>query len=203
MRTVRLFAVSALFAAMLAVSAIAQTATVKIGLIDTSRFGDEKEGITKYTAASTSLNAEFKVAITELQTLGNSIDALNKELQGYQEIAQKGQKIPIAETEVQKKLEQLDKLQREAKFKEEDVKARYERRRQILLNPITQDIGVALDEFTKKNGYLMLLDIAKLYDPQNGPLLSHDPTADVTKAFILFYNARPTPAASTVPAPVK
>ena len=49
MKTVRLIAVSVFFAAIFAVSALAQTtaASGKIGLINTEAFYDSKAGITK------------------------------------------------------------------------------------------------------------------------------------------------------------
>src|SRR5690242_7802496 len=117
MKTVRLLAVSVFFAAIFAVSAFAQTTPAgKIGLINTQAFDDDKAGITKYVTALNSLETEFKPTFTELQTMQTSIVALQKELQGYQDIVSKGGKIPIAEADVQKKLESLDKMQREYKF---------------------------------------------------------------------------------------
>lgn len=196
MRTFRLIAVSVVFAAIFAVSALAQTTTAgKIGLINTLAFDDDKAGITKYVTALNSLETEFKPVSTELQTMANNIQALQKELQGYQDIVAKGGKIPIAEADVQKKLESLDKLQREYKFKEDDAKVRYERRRQVVLAPIQQDIGNAIQEFTKKNGYVIMLDVAKLDNA--GMILGLDEAADVTKQFITFYNARPATTATT------
>lgn len=197
MKTLRLIAVSVVFAAIFAVSALAQTTTAsgKIGLINTLNFDDDKAGITKYVTALNSLETEFKPISTELQTMGTNIQALQKELQGYQDIVSKGGKIPIAEADVQKKLESLDKMQREYKFKEDDAKVRYERRRQIVLAPIQQDIGTAIQEFTKKNGYTIMLDVAKLGEA--GVILGMDEAADVTKQFIAFYNARPATTATT------
>lgn len=193
MKTFRLIAVSVVFAAIFAVSALAQTTGAKIGLIDTRFFDDDKAGITKYVAAMNSLDTEFKPLGTELQTLATSIQALQKELQGYQDIVSKGGKVPIAEADIQKKLESLDKMQREYKFKEEDAKARFERRRQVVLGPILQDIGNAIQEFTKKNGYVLIIDLAK---DQTGIILGLDEAADVTKQFIVFYNARPATTAT-------
>lgn len=192
MKTFRLVAVSAFLAAIFAVSAFAQATGSKIGLIDTRFFEDEKAGITKYVAAMNSLDTEFKPLGTELQTLGTNIQALQKELQGYQDIVAKGGKVPIAEADIQKKLESLDKMQREYKFKEEDAKARYQRREAVVMGPIRQDIGNAIQEFTKKNGYLLILDPSK---DQTGIILGLDDAADVTKQFIVFYNARPATTA--------
>lgn len=192
MKTFRLIAVSAVFAAIFAVSAFAQTAAGKIGLINTQAFDDDKAGITKYVAAMNSLETEFKPLSTELQTLGTKIQALQKEIQGYQEIVSKGGKVPISDADLQKKLEEFDKSQREYKFKEDDAKARYQRREAAVLGPIRLDIGNAIQEFTKKNGFVLIFDPSK---DQTGMLLGLDETADVTKQFIVFYNARPATTA--------
>jgi len=193
MKTFRLVAVSAFLAAIFAVSAFAQATAAKIGLIDTRFFDDEKAGIAKYVAAMNSLDTEFKPLGAELQTLGTNIQALQKELQGYQDILSKGGKVPIADADIQKKLESLDKMQREYKFKEEDAKARYQRREAVVMGPIRLDIGNAIQEFTKKNGYLLILDPSK---DQTGIILGLDEAADVTKQFIIFYNARPATTAT-------
>ena len=193
MKTFRLVAVSAFLAAIFAVSAFAQTAAGKIGLINTQAFDEDKTGITKYVAALNSLETEFKPTFTELQTLGTTIQALQKELQGYQDIVSKGGKVPISEADIQKKLESLDKMQREYKFKEEDAKSRYQRREVAVMGPIRQDIGNAIQEFTKKNGYVLIIDLSK---DQTGIILGLDETADVTKQFITFYNARPATTAT-------
>lgn len=190
MKTFRLIAVSAVFAAIFAVSAFAQTAA-KIGLIDTRFFDDDKAGITKYVAAMNSLETEFKPLGTELQTLGTKIQALQKEIQTLQEQAQKGT-VPVNQTTVNAKLEEYDKLTREYKFKEEDAKARYQRREAAVMGPIRQDIGNAIQEYTKKNGYLLILDPSK---DQTGLILGLDEAADITKQFIVFYNARPATTA--------
>lgn len=194
MKTVRLLAVSAFLAAIFAVSAFAQTTTSgKIGLINTEAFYDAKTGISKLAAANTSLETEFKPVSTELQTLLTKIQALEKELAGYRDIAAKGGKIPVSDADLQKKAEDYDKSVREYKFKEEGAKAQFERRSQVLMGPIRQDIGNAIQEFTKKNGYVLIIDVSK---DNTGIFLGLDEAADVTKAFITFYNARPATTAT-------
>ena len=193
MKTFRLIAASAIFAAIFAVSAFAQTTAGKVGLINTLAFEDTKVGITKYVAALTSLDTEFKPSYTELQTLATKIQALETELKTLQEQIQKGT-VPVNQSTYNTKTEEYDKLGREFKFKQEDAKARYERREAAVLGPIRQDIGNAIQEFTKKNGYIMMLDIAKL--DSAGLILGVDESADVTKQFITFYNARPATTAT-------
>jgi Skp family chaperone for outer membrane proteins len=195
MKTVRLLAVSAFFAAFFAVSALAQTtATGKIGLINTQAFDDAKAGITKYVTALNTLETEFKPTFTELQTLGTKIQALEKELAGYRQLINENKKVPISDADLAKKAEDYDKSLREYKYKEEQAKASYQRREQIVMGPIRQDIGNAIQEYTKKNGFSIMLDVGKLDNA--GLILGLDETADVTKAFITFYNARPATTAT-------
>ena len=194
MRTFRLIAVSVFLAAIFAVSALAQTtAAGKIGLINTQSFDDAKTGITKYVTALNSLETEFKPVFTELQTLATKIQALEKEIAGYRELVQKQQKIPISDADLNKKLEEYDKLGREYKFKEESAKASYQRREAVIMGPIRQDIGNAIMEFTKKNGFVLIIDVSR---DNTGMILGLDETADVTKQFITFYNARPATTAT-------
>lgn len=193
MKTFRLIAVSVVLTAIFAVSALAQTATGKIGLINTLAFDDDKAGITKYVAALNSLETEFKPVFTELQTLATKIQALEKEIATLREAISKPNS-PIKPETVNAKIEEYEKAGREYKFKQEDAKARYERREAAVMGPIRQDIGNAIQEYTKKNGYVIMLDIAKLDNA--GLVLGLDETADVTKQFIVFYNARPATTAT-------
>jgi Skp family chaperone for outer membrane proteins len=194
MKTFRLIAASAIFAAIFAVSAFAQTTAGKIGLINTLAFEDEKEGITKYVAAQTSLDNEFKPLGVELQGLLTKLQALDKEIKDLQAKAQDpNNKVPIDPKMGQAKVEEFEKLNREYKFKQEDAKARYERREAAVLGPIRQDIGNAIQEFTKKNGYVLVIDVSK---DQTGLFLGFDEAANVTKQFITFYNTRPATTAT-------
>jgi len=197
MKTFRLIAVSFLFAAIFAISAFAQApaATSKIGVINTLAFDDAKAGITKYVNAMNSLETEFKPVGTDLTTMGTKIQALQTEIQKLQDSAQSNSAVPIKPETVNAKLEEYDKLGREYKFKQEDAKARFERRRQAVLGPILQDIGNAMQDFAKQRGFTLILDGAKMEDA--GILLAFDDKVDVTKDFITFYNARPAGTATT------
>ncbi len=183
-----------MFAAIFAVSAFAQTAPVgKIGLVNTLAF-DDKAGITKYVNVLTSLETEFKPKNDELTTLATKYQALQKELQNYQEMASKGTKIPISDADLQKKADELDRMGRDIKFKQEDAKAQYQRRYQVVVGPVYQDIMKAMQDFTKQKGFSIILDGAKLEEA--GILIGFDDKYDVTKEFIIFYNTRPATTAT-------
>src|SRR2546422_137680 len=53
----------------------------RIALIDTTMFGDEKNGIWRYVDAAKSVQAEFKTRTDEMQNLENRISALITEIQ--------------------------------------------------------------------------------------------------------------------------
>jgi Skp family chaperone for outer membrane proteins len=197
MRTFRFIAVNFIFAAVFAVSAFAQATDTKIGLVNTFAFEDPKAGITKLVAASSSLDAEFKQPATELETMYKRIQALQGEIKIIQDQLA-DPKYPGDKTKLQAsgqaKADEYEKLGRDFKFKQEDLKARLERRRQAVVGPVYQDVMKALQEYAVKNGYALILDGAKLEEQQI--LMAFMPKYDVTKDFIIFYNARPATTAS-------
>jgi Skp family chaperone for outer membrane proteins len=199
MKTFRSIAAVFVFAAIFAVSAFAQApaavpaAPGKLAVVNTQAFDADKGGITKYVNAMNSLEAEFKATQTELQTMATKLQTLQNEIKTIQENAQKNPSVPINQASANAKVEEYDKLSREFKFKQEDAKARFERREQVVMAPVRQDIGNALQEFAKKNGYMMILDASKLDGA--GLLLAFDERFDATKEFITFYNARPAATA--------
>ena len=197
MKNFRLIAVSLMFAAIFAVSASAQTAT-KIALINSAAFENDTAGVTKMLNERKKLDAEFTPIENELKTLQTSIQTLNTELRTIQgqinALAAQADPSKLQATYAQKYGELEDKS-REFKFKEEAAKARYARREQVLMAPIMQDIGKAMQDYSKSKGYTVIFDAAKLYNA--GVLLAWDETTDVTADFIKFYNARPATATTT------
>jgi Skp family chaperone for outer membrane proteins len=196
MRTIRLIAVCAVFAAFFAVSAMAQTTAAtgdKIGLIAWGAFEDPTKGIKKYSAALTALNKEFEPARTELQNMYNSYQTKKNELQKMQEDMQ-AKKVPVSETTLQTKAEELGKMERDIKFKKEDYDARVQSRFGVVIGPIQNDIQKALNEYAAQKGYALILDGAKLNEA--GVLLGFNQKANVTEDFIVFYNARPATTAT-------
>lgn len=195
MKRVTTLAVSIVFAAIFAISASGQVpAVTKIGWINTSAFGgDEKglNGVTKYVGALKTLDTEFKPRVTELQTLDTRIKALAEELQKMQA----NTAVPINQQTVLAKQEEGQRLQRELEFKQKDAEAAVQARRNTLLAPIMSDLDKAIQEFAKQKGYTVVLDIAALANAN--AILVLDPTADITKEFIAYYNTRPASTATT------
>lgn len=216
MKTFRSIAVAFVFAAVLAVSAFAQTTQtppvkigvattnnpttpMKIGVVNTQAFDMDKGGITKYINAMNTLEAQLKPEYTVLQTMNTRLQTLKTELEGYEKQLSDPKLPPAIDKEkiratAQTKFEEYQKLGLEFEYKQKDYKASVERREATVMAPVRQDIGNALQEFAKKNGYAMILDASKLDGA--GLLLAFDDKFDVTQDFIAFYNTRqPTTAA--------
>ena len=200
MKTFRSIAALFVFAAIFAVSAFAQTTTPaptgKIVIVNTLAFGD-KEGITRYINAMNSLEKELQPDITALQTMNTRMLTLEKEIQDI-ERQLNDPKLPPAidknklQATGQTKLQEFQDLDRQFKFKQDDYKIKLQRREEAIVRPVSRDIGKALDEFAKKNGYSMIFDVSK---DEKGLVLVLDVKSDVTKEFIVFYNARPATTA--------
>jgi Skp family chaperone for outer membrane proteins len=190
MRTFLSFIFAIFLGSFLGISVTAQTVPIqsaaapgRIYIINPSMFADEKAGITKFVAGLTLLNKEFLPAQQELQTMADKIQKLATEIKTLQQQTNPDQ------TLLRNKAEEYDRLQREFKFKQDDAKDRYDKREAAVMGPIRIDIGKAMQEFAKKNGYWMIMDALKM--DEAGVILTIDEGADVSKPFIAFYNARP------------
>lgn len=192
MKKISMLAMSALFAAIMASTSFAQTGTGKIGWLVTAAFEDDKAGITRIVNAMKTLETEMKPRATELENM-------SKRLQTIADDIKKLQGLPVADQKsIAAKQDEGEKLQRDFEYKQKDAQAAYSRRYQELVGPIFDQIGKALDEYAKAKGYTVVLDVSALAQPnQPSPILVLDPSADITKDFITFFNARPATTAST------
>jgi len=96
------------------------------------------------------------------------------------------------------KQDEGQRLQRDYEYKQKDAQAAYNRRREEVMTPISNAIYQALQEYAKKNGYAVVLDVTTLGAPnQPRPFLGFEPSAKITKDFITYYNARPATTATT------
>jgi len=201
MKTFRSIVAVFAFAAIFAVSGFAQTtpaAPVKIGIVNTQAFAAKTGGITKYINALTALDTELKTDQNALQTMVTKIQNLEKELADLEKQVNTPNPPPTMDlnkvrASAQSKYQEYQDLGRQFKFEEERYKVKFERREDAVVRPVSRDIGNALTEFAKKNGYVMIFDVSK---DQGGMLLFLDEKQDVTKDFIAFYNARPATTAA-------
>jgi Skp family chaperone for outer membrane proteins len=189
MNKFRLIITSVFLTALFSISVFAQVQPApKIGFINTEFFYDEKGGITKLVTADKQLNTEFAQRIKELEDGGVKLQTIAKDLENMQ-------KLPAPQfnqVSFNTKRDEGERLQRELTYKKTDLESAIAKRREVLVAPISRDIGKGIDEFSKKNGYGVILDVSKIVD--NGILLFLSDSADVTKEFITFYNARPATA---------
>ena len=200
-----MFAAMFVFAAIFAVSSFGQVVPAagtqanvpfKMAVIDTGAF-DGKDGITRFTAAMGTLETEFKPVQTEIQGLITKYQNLGAEIEKMRTAAaQPNNPVPISPQAAQAKLTEYQDLETQIKRKQEDAKARLDRRQPQVLGPIQQEIGRALQDYAKQKGYALILDAQKL--DQNGFILAFDAArVDVTRDFITFFNTRPATTAST------
>ena len=197
MKKISLFVTSLFIAAMFAVSAFGQAPAAgagKIGWINTSAFGDEKAGVTKYNNALKALEAEMKPRVAELQGMQTKLKTLSDELANMQKA---NPAVPFKPEVAQAKQEEGQRIQREFEFKKKEYDAAMAKRGGEVLAPIQNDLLRAIQDYAKQKGYAVVLDIAALANDNMSAILALDPSSDVTKDFITFYNARPATTATT------
>jgi|SRR5438876_7464361 len=212
MKRIRLISAALMLAAIVTISASAQTrpgtaaarpaATqtpavsnapvpeTKIAFIDTGMFGEEKGGITRYVIAVKGVEREFQPRQTELTGIQARIKALADEISKLS-----GNSVVDPKT-IQAKQDEGERLQRDLKYKKDQADADFAKRYQEVVSPISTDIGKALDQFAQQRGITMILDISKLAPA----ILTVNPAMDVTQAFIAEFNSK-NPATASAASP--
>ncbi|HEY0346670.1 MAG TPA: OmpH family outer membrane protein [Pyrinomonadaceae bacterium] len=206
MKIIRAIAAVAFFAAISAVSVVAQpkpTTTAapattgsatgnvpdtKLALVDTDQFLDEKAGIVRLVTAAKKVENEFLPRRTELQTLQGQIDKLTADLQKAAPV--QDQKVSAQQQDA------IDSKKRELTRKTEDAQSQYQKRLQEMLGPVYDDIGKALDAYAKAHGITLILDVTKIQG-----IVSAAESLDITKAFITEFNSKNPATASLTPTP--
>ncbi|MEO7674624.1 MAG: OmpH family outer membrane protein [Pyrinomonadaceae bacterium] len=189
MNNLKLLTVSFAIAVIFAASAIAQTTGTspvpsKIGWIDTGSFADEKNGVTRFLNGLKAIDAEFKPKVAELERIKVKLTVISDAL--------RNPNTAVPES-LQTKRDEGERLQREAEFKKKEYEALYTKRRNEVIGPISADIIKAMQDFARQKGYAVILDIGSL--AQTNSILILEPSADTTKEFVAFYNARPAVSA--------
>jgi Skp family chaperone for outer membrane proteins len=152
----------------------------KIAFVDTTMFGDEKAGVTRYLNAVKTVQREFQPRTDELARLQSRIKAIADEITRLS-----GNSVVASQT-IQARQEEGERLQREIKYKKEQADADVEKRYNEVVGPISADIGKALDQYASQHGLTMILDISKLLPA----VLTVNPAMDITRAFIAEYNSK-------------
>lgn len=152
----------------------------KIAIIDTGMFRDEKAGITRYVNAVKIVQGEFQARNAELSNLQSRMTAISNEITKLSGTPVVGQQT------IQSKQDEGVRLEREYKYKKEQLDADIDKRYTEIVSPISNDIGNALVEYANQHGLTMILDISKLLPA----VLAVSPATDVTQAFIADYNSK-------------
>lgn len=194
MKTLRILAAIIFFATIGTISATAQAgAAQKIAVVDTGAFGDPKGGITRYITAATALNKEFEPRQKKLQDMQTQLQALAKQIDEL--TRQAAAPNPVVSLQaVDAKRADGSKLQREIQSEQANAQEAFALRQEALVGPIFADIGKAMQDYAKQNGYTVVFDLAQL--AQGKMIIAVDKDADITDAFIKFYNARPAGSAA-------
>lgn len=161
------------------VATVAVPAT-KIAFVDTTEFGDEKTGIKRYLNAVKSVQDEFHTRTADLLNLQNRMKAIADEITKLS-----GNAVVDPKT-IQTKTDEGERVQREFKYKKEQLDADFEKRYGEVVGPISADIGKALDQYLIQHGLTMILDVSKLMSA----ILTMNPATDITKDFIAEYNSK-------------
>lgn len=165
-------------------------AEMKIALIDTAVFGDDKEGIIRFRDAIKSLQQEFKPTEVDLETLQTKIDALTEEIKKLTQAS------VVSQETIAAKQAEAERLLLERKGKQEKGQKDFERRYNEVANPISRDIGEALSKFAEQRGITLTLDVSKFMPA----ILTMSPALDLTREFIADYNSK-NPGTPTTPRP--
>lgn len=169
-------------------------AAPKIVVVDTAAFFDEKSGITRILTAAKALSTELTPKRTELQQMIARVQVVEKEVTTFRENVAKG--IPIDEKAAQSKAEELERLKREGKYKEDEFNSMAQKRQAQVVGPEYSAALKALGDYVKSKGYGLVFDVSK---DQNGILIFATEQYDITKDFVTFYNTRPPTAINSVP----
>ena len=135
-------------AALIAVFALGgygqTTGATKIALVNSDAFGFEKTGVTKLINAYKALETEFKPTTDDLAATSAKLDGLVKEIQHLQTQlnGNQGDQNAIRKT-IDQKTDEGTRLQIDLKRKQEDAKAKLDKRQAQVTQPIVKEIPKA------------------------------------------------------------
>ena len=159
----------------------------KFAIVDTDAFQDPKDGIARLVSAAAQVDREFKPRRDEIQQLQARYEALAKQIQDTQKVAD--------QKALQNLADQAETLKSDIQRKQEDGQRDIQKRWQALSGPIFSDINNALRTYAQARGISVVFDLAKM----EGVVMVVNPSGiDITAGFIADYNQRnPASTAST------
>lgn len=151
----------------------------KFAVVDTDAFQDPKEGIARLVNAAATVDREFKPRRDEITQLQTRYEALGKQIQDTQKVAD-----PKA---LQNLVEQAETLKNDIERKQQDGQRAIQKRWQELSGPIFTDINNALRAYAQARGVSVVFDLSKM----EGVVMVVNPQGiDLTAGFIADYNQR-------------
>jgi Skp family chaperone for outer membrane proteins len=165
----------------------------KFAVVDTDAFQDPKEGIARLVSAAATVDREFKPKRDEIQQLQTRYEALGKQIQDTQKVAD-----PKA---LQNLVDQAETLKSDIERKQQDGQRAIQKRWAELSGPIFTDINNALRAYAQSRGVSVVFDLSKM----EGVVMVVNPQGiDLTAGFIAEYNQRnPATTAATGGAPAR
>ncbi len=159
----------------------------KFAVVDTDVFQDPKEGIARLVSAAATVDREFKPRRDEIVQLQTRYDALAKQIQDTQKVAD--------QKALQNLADQAETLKNDIERKQQDGQRAIQKRWQELSGPIFTDINNALRAYAQARGVSVVFDLSKM----EGVVMVVNPNGiDITAGFIADYNQRnPASTAST------
>jgi Skp family chaperone for outer membrane proteins len=151
---------------------------VKVAVIYSDKFADEKVGIDEFIEAKKTLEAEFKPEELELKASFEKVDKLRKE------ITQLSKAYEVSVGLVEKKINEYKLANCEFRSRTEQIRNVFNKRESEIYTEVNDKISTALKQFAFQKGYEIILDGSKSND---FTVLSGD-YHDITSEFIDFYN---------------
>jgi Skp family chaperone for outer membrane proteins len=164
----------------------------KFAVVDTDLFQDPKDGIARLVSAAAVVDREFKPRRDEIQQLQTRYDALVKQIQDTQKVADQKALAGLAD--------QAETLKSDIERKQQDGQRAIQKRWQDLSGPIFTDINNALRAYAQSRGISVVFDLSKM----EGVVMVVNPNGiDITAGFIADYNQRNPASTASATAPGK
>ena len=151
-------------------------APLKVAVVYSEVFADQKLGITRFQSVRKTLDADFRQTREDLAKLKAQMDGIEKEIRDTARLAD--------EKAIGDKAGQFERLKREFGFRSNEANIAFEKRYEQLAKPISDEVSKALAEFAKKNGIDVVIDASK-----NGGVYVFNNAADLTSQFVAYFNA--------------
>lgn len=162
-------------------------APANVGIIDSSRFTDEKAGIARVMNAMKQLEVKFQPLRTEIRGMRERLNTMRSDLQ-------KKRAIQDAATTA-RQVEEADNLEIQIKRKAEDAQASYQKETLAIMEPLQNDLGNAVISYAQSKGITLVLDANRI------PIIYAATSLDITQDFINEYNR--THPGGSAPAPTR